>query len=318
MNHNMNEFMRILEKDGYAETKCFKVEKLAEKIYHMDEGTSIHPAGCLMNPDDPSSMNNPSSIYFVKGEHELLVIDGGNIPEAGSDKEECARMILEAMAQDRTVSFALTHGHGDHIGLLMNREIVKNLKIGTIYIGKGDDCDEPEAFIFGKETCRPWHDRTIAVSDGDCFKAADCEFEVCGITGHTPGSIAFLCREKQIVFTGDAVGSGYVWLFWQNGNNPLAKMEHGIRSLLNKTEGMTDLRLLAGHRWQQFKQINPEHPDEMHRGYLVDMLEVLEGIRTGESVWYPYSQREGGIEILRKGRKAKIDTSPELMEEYRN
>ena len=316
MNHLKEKFLAALEQEGYAEHGYYSVENLGNQIYHMHEGTKTVPPGTLRNPGDPASMNNPSSVYFAVEGDELLVIDGGNIPAEGSAAEKDAKFILDTFGENKKVSFALTHSHGDHIGLLMNRSVTENLEIKAVYLGREDYADDPESFRFGIETCSPWKDKTILLEDGDSFTVNGSVYETCMIPGHTPGSAVFIQRDRKAVFTGDAAGSGYVWIFWQYGNNPLGMLEDGIRNMLLRTNDLDELHFYAGHRWQQFYALNPEHPGETGRWYAEDMLKVLKGLKDGTAVKHAYPVMKDGVEVYLKGCRAKIDTTELLIREY--
>lgn len=69
------DFWTDLNEDGYVEVGKYKVEKIKENVYHMDEDIQALPGGAN---DEAGNMNNPSSIYFVEREDEVLMVDLGN------------------------------------------------------------------------------------------------------------------------------------------------------------------------------------------------------------------------------------------------
>ncbi len=310
-------FITELKLTGYAEIGELKVERISEHVYHMDEATKVCPAGMLREEDDPASFNNPSSIYFVEEDNELLMIDCGNLPQTGSGRERDARLIMEAMTAGRSLTIALTHGHGDHVGLMMNPEVMKNIPVKAVYIGKEDLTDAKDLFIFGETACAPYRKVTHTLRHGDTFMIGRHTYTAIGVQAHTLGSILFFEPEQKLCFCGDAIGSGYVWLFWRKQRNPLEIMEESLTEAEKILEKCPDVRLLGGHRWQQFFLGNLNRPEEMDLNYLRDMRQVLAGIHTGASLSIPYDEKEGGITVFRRGCRAMIDTWPEYVDSFR-
>lgn len=299
-----NDFLTDLQDDGYAELGAWKVEHIKDNIYHMDEETEALPGGAT---DEDGNMNNPSSIYFVVEEDELLVIDGGNPSTEGSQKEADAKTILESMAGDREVTIALTHGHGDHVGLL-STNITADINLKKIYV---EEADATSSYF------TPYTDITTYITDGDTFTIGGYTYEVVSLNAHTAGSCVYVQKDKEVVFTGDSIGSGFVWIFWQEGTNPLGTLSDGVSELQDIVKVMSSPTILAGHRWQQFWSENTSAPGEMTIQYLNDMAAVLTGLEDGTALKTEYTARgvEGDVEVS-SGGKAKIDTTEALIQEY--
>ncbi len=91
----------------------------------------------------------------------------------------------------------LTHGHFDHggdLGRLLARWPV------PVYCHPADR-DLPTWLTHGVV-----FDRELA--DGQTLGLAGMEFSVLHTPGHTPGSVCFLCREGELMFTGDTLFQG--------------------------------------------------------------------------------------------------------------
>lgn len=54
--------------------------------------------------------------------------------------------------------------------------------------------------------------KLTAVGEGDCFDLGGITLEVVELPGHTRGSIGLYCRERRILYVGDAMNC-FVWLF---------------------------------------------------------------------------------------------------------
>lgn len=59
---------------------------------------------------------------------------------------------------------------------------------------------------------KPYGGKINFVKDGDIFDLGGVHIEVAHMPGHTPGSIVLLDRKSGNCFSGDAFGSGQVWL----------------------------------------------------------------------------------------------------------
>lgn len=304
------EFLADLADDGTAELGDYRVEEMQDGIYHMDESTTALPGGAA---DSEGNMNNPASIYFVQKNNELLIVDAGNMPAKDSQKESDARTIVNALAGDGNVTIALTHNHGDHTGLIDNGNVLADIndQVSAVYIGEADyDASSAEATTYdGKIT---------KLNDGDTFTFASTEFEAVAIPAHTPGSLVFVDRTDNVIFTGDSIGSGFIWCFWNADSNPLGALETGVKELQGIVQEMGSPRILAGHRWQQFWEENAQRPGEIGIQYLNDMNALLTGLQNGSTVKSDYASSpvEGGIELSANGGKAKIDTTQEIINAY--
>lgn len=314
-------FLETLEKEGYAEVGAYKVEKIKDNIYHMDEGIKALPGGAT---DADGNRNNPSSIYFVVEDNEILIVDGGNRPDDGSEKEADARIIVEAMTGDRQITYAYSHGHVDHVGLTWNPAVFANIKdqFKVLYMHEADyvDSENSEKYkdnmLFGVAGTEAYKDKLEFVDTGDTFTVGDFTYEVLAMPGHTDGSVAYIQKNKELVFTGDAMGSGFVWLLWDSIENPIGRMVDAIKQLQPIVGDMVNPTILCGHRWQQFYEGNPQRPEEMSIQYLNDMVAVAQGLQNGSSLIEPYAVRAGAVEVSANDRKAKIDTTPEIIEMY--
>lgn len=304
-----NDFLADLE-DGNAELGDYHVEKIQEGIYHMDESTAELPGGAT---DENGNMNNPASIYFVQKNNELMIVDAGNMPVVGSQKETDARTIVNALAGEGQVTIALTHNHSDHTGLIDNGNVFTDIndQLTAVYIGEADyDASSAEATTY--------RDKITVLKDGDTFTFAETEFEVVAIPAHTPGSLVFVDRTDNVIFTGDSIGSGFIWCFWNVDSNPLGALETGVKELQGVVQEMGSPRILAGHRWQQFWEENAQRPGEIGIQYLNDMGALLTGLQNGSTVKEEYADSpvEGGIELSANGGKAKIDTTQAIIDAY--
>ncbi len=304
-------FLSTLQTDGYVEVGPWKVERIQNDIYHMDTETKAWRGG---ECNAQGVVNNPSSIYFVQEETGTVMIDLANPVEEHSEMEQCAKFIVEWMTDGNPLSILLTHGHFDHTGLAQSPNVFSSVCIEAIYVPDGDQAMAAEALA-------QWKDKISIVSNTTLSLYQDT-YQFVTIGGHTPGSLVIANANKEVLWTGDTFGSGYVWEFWdsQQDGNPLKALEMGIPTVLELLSSMSHPIILAGHRWQQFKQDNPERPEEMTPQYFRDMQKVLDGLRDGSSVCEPYPAAAhistDAVEVCHAGAHAKIDTLPLFISHY--
>lgn len=304
-------FLSALNANGYAEVGGYKVKKIKDNVYCMDEATKSLPGGAK---DADGNMNNPSSIYFVESDNDVLVVDLGN-PAAG-EKETDVKIIFEAMTGSKNVTIAITHGHGDHTGLGRSEAVFENVKVDAVYMGAEDIASAVDAL-------KQFSDkgRIHALNDGDSFTVGKDTYLVDVVPAHTDGSLMIQDKKHNTLFTGDTFGSGALWLFWKTNNgNPIAALSAGVKKAQELLNGMdANPSILAGHRWQQFWDQNPQRPGEMTIQYFNDMQQVITGLADGTTVRSDYSSVwKGSIELSSNGAKAKIDTLPSLVDTYLN
>ncbi len=174
----------------------------------------------------------PVDAYLVIGEHSALMIDA--LETATGVWDEVRRLT------DLPVALAITHGHGDHAGTAL-MEFVENGC--TVYLDERDvqpliettgQCLNPQLFT-------PYP---------DVIDLGGVALEVLGVVGHTMGSKVFLDRERSLLFTGDAVGSGDFWMQLSH-SAPLSKFVDELSGLMEKVAGLHDLVIFPGHMYQQ-------------------------------------------------------------------
>ncbi|MCX4316815.1 MAG: MBL fold metallo-hydrolase, partial [Lachnospiraceae bacterium] len=113
------------------------------------------------------------------------------------------------------------------------------------------------------------------LKDGDCFDLGGYTLETIACGGHSPGSVAFLEREHQLLFSGDTIGSGNFWMQVPTAL-PMAQFRDNVVRLTKKVEGLNDLLVYPGHRNQS--------PVQLTAQYVQDTCFIAEGIMDGSIV----------------------------------
>ena len=118
--------------------------------------------------------------FLILGAEEALLLDTG-FPDGG---------VAEAVGRltELPVRVLLTHGDRDHTGGLA--------AFGSCCLHPGDWGMLPEEI------------RRAPIREGDIFSCGGYRLEAVEIPGHTPGSVAFLERERRLLLPGDSVQKG--------------------------------------------------------------------------------------------------------------
>lgn len=161
--------------------------------------------------------------YYVSGETGGLLIDCGF---GFGDLKTLARGL-----DDKPLRLAATHGHPDHadgawqferllIGRAEKEVLEKYCSTGARRAMLADlklsnDPDAAALFANGFDGER-WANAPLPplelLDAGYIFDLGGRRLEVVPLPGHTPGSIGLLDRANRLLFSGDAVHSGQIWL----------------------------------------------------------------------------------------------------------
>ena len=124
--------------------------------------------------------------YLVVGSEGALLID--------TAFGEADLPVLIAKITELPVEVVTTHFHGDHTG---GHKFFKRFHMHPKDIALLDP---------------PLPQEAVPVAEGFVFNLGDRALEVLELPGHTPGSIALLDRKHKIIFTGDMVSSGGIFM----------------------------------------------------------------------------------------------------------
>ena len=188
------DFWDDLNEDGYVEVGKYKVEKIKENVYHMDEGIQALPGGAN---DEAGNMNNPSSIYFVERDDEVLMVDLGN--PAGTGVND-AKTIVKEMVGAKKLSILITHSHGDHTGLGLSTEVFDGINVNKVYVSKPDQAAASSALA-------QFAGKIELLDDNTTFTVSDTTYTATIVNAHTEGSLMVEDLKDNVLFTGDTFGS---------------------------------------------------------------------------------------------------------------
>ncbi len=204
---------------GFGDAICGANDVAAPIVYSDSTltATVIEPGVTVIETIDKTTM------YLVEGDSAALLIDTGT---------KCATLgTAVAQLTSKPLTVVLTHGHYDHadnVGFFPE-----------IYMHLADTVLHTPALV-------NYAGRIHPVADGDTFRLGGRELMALHTPGHTPGSICLVDKSAGIAFTGDAFGSGALWLQLE----PQPRFDHFAESCgrmieLMDTEGVE--RLYVGH-----------------------------------------------------------------------
>ena len=195
--------------------------------------------------------------FLIEGDRQAILLDSGMDYK---DAKEAAEKIT-----DREIIMVYTHADPDHISanasfpkFYMNLKETENYRNHN---GKGDP---------------------IPVYDGYTFDLGNRIIEVIEIPGHTPGSIALLDRTNRMLFAGDSVQDGNIFMFGPMRNLPLLK--ESLQKLADRIDEFDDVYACHGS-----VSVSPQ--------LIPQLIEGCEAIEKGEAEGVPV-ERFGGKVVL--------------------
>lgn len=286
----------------------YTVSVIEKDVYHIQDYNSSNPAGELFDAEGKMThSNNCSDMYLIVGEEEALLIDLSNNIRWADNAAESLRQIVSERTEGKELIITFTHNHGDHTGML------------HAYV---DDPDVRFALPekdFARLAGRFPESQCILYNEGYVFDLGDVEIETIEVPGHTNGSMVFFMEEHDLLFTGDAIGSGRgVWIFNSEGFRKYADAIPHLISWLNNPDNdvnLKKLRIYGGHYWQRDRL--PELGDkELGMQYLLDMQELIRHIKTGCATSEPSGLDRRGLDTHFRHGLATITWSEEEAIQY--
>lgn len=150
--------------------------------------------------------------YLIEGKERALLIDG--LTGAAS---------LKAFVRELTdlpIIVALTHGHLDHTGaaweygkcfihpadipLMYSKEHSSQRNRLSFLTSSMNTERTKRAALKLEDIVPPCPVKTFPIFDGDIFDLGGIQIEAIGIPGHSRGSMVYLDRKSQLLFSGDA------------------------------------------------------------------------------------------------------------------
>ena len=146
---------------------------------------------------------NCALIWDEASKAAWVVDPGGDVPDILAAIEEFGLHVERIL---------LTHGHIDHAGgAAALREAIQGVTVvgpdaRDTFLLDGLEAQGKQFGLAGARNVRP--DRFL--SEGETVSLGEHRFTVLHCPGHTPGHVAFVCREKGLALVGDVLFQGSV------------------------------------------------------------------------------------------------------------
>jgi hydroxyacylglutathione hydrolase len=221
----------------------YTVHRITEEVYRIEDANDDNPSGAVLGDDGQMiSMNNCSDIYLIVGGEKALLIDLSNDIQWHPSAAESLRQLVFELTGDKALFISVTHKHGDHLGMLPAFAEDPQCRFwipGNEFSGTNIFPDQRTAYF----------EENASLDLGGGLVVNTLE-----VPGHTPHSTLFFLRGRNLVFSGDAIGSGSgVWLFNEESFYTYRRsIDNLIRYLEDGANGMdpAKLRIYGGHYWQ--------------------------------------------------------------------
>jgi glyoxylase-like metal-dependent hydrolase (beta-lactamase superfamily II) len=207
--------------------------------------------------DKTDGLHTNSIIYLIEGSERALLIDAGN---SNGDLAGHVRKLT-----DKPIDLVITHGHGDHTAGIFQFE--------SVYLSHKDIPMLNE--VFGYQL------NETMVKDlysGMNFDLGGCLLEILALPGHSQGSMLLLDRQRQLLFSSDALGSTVLWMQVPH-TSPVEAYAKELKNLEQLVKDLNELRIYVGHECN--------HPTGFTKQYITDIRILAEKIVSGEIIGTP-------------------------------
>ncbi len=232
-------------------------------------------------------------MYLICGDNKALMIDLGNNYMDGYEKDLIAprknaanalREVIYGLSGELPLEIAITHAHPDHDG--MTAAFVDSQV--DFWIGKGEDT----AALKTQHHIDPSVFKVFTPGEKMFDLGGERIVETFLVRGHSNGGTVFILKHDKLLFTGDALGSGFGQSFRSVDRLRLAaedaqKLVEYLKAGLAPYDRYA-LQVYTGHTWQNVYGgfMHPEK-EKVDVGYLdwrfiQDVASCANGILKGK------------------------------------
>jgi hydroxyacylglutathione hydrolase len=208
-----------------------------------------------------------SSWYVIEGEDRAAVIDTGVSPGLSI-------MPVVRKLTSKPPILVVTHRHIDHMYHLP--------EFDTAYMCHDEFLIPEKTWDVMFPDCTVDVSKTIDIQDDSVIDLGGEKLLICKVPGHTPGSVVVLDEKRQLLFTGDAIGSGYG--VWMQVPSAISLEEYYI-SLMHLFKWLVDhggrMHFYGGHNYQQFQSTLIPNYNPLNMGLLADLIDLVDGLVRG-------------------------------------
>lgn len=259
-----------------------------------------------MNKFNVDQLNDNTFAFFDENEDTFYLLNEKNVSiliDTGMQKNQNIAPILATYTNNPIILF-VTHAHEDHLYhmsefntvYMSHKEFVlENLSVDLIHGGN------PSVNI----------KKTIDIHDREIILFGEEAIQICEVPGHTPGSVVFYARKRNMLFTGDALGSGCGMWLQLPGVLSLEEYSMGLHNLLNFTEEIRgDVLIFGGHQHQVYQSRLVRGYNPLTISYIRDLSIMTDKIIGGEITQFidegPYEYIPGVRRLYCSYNKAEL------------
>lgn len=248
----------------------YTVYDICQDVYRIEDSNDSNPPGVTMGEDGQvANMNNCSDMYLIVGRDKGLLIDLSNKLNPDEETVDALRSLVYERLKGRQLVITMTHRHGDHLGML------------PVFV------DDPDAMFWipGEEfegsEYFPENRTGYFKANESLDLGGGMMINTMEVPGHTAHSTLFFLSGKNIVFTGDAIGSGSgVWLFNEESFYTYVSAIDDLIRYIENTEHEIDpdlLQIYGGHFWQG------QAIGQLSGQYIFDMRTLIKEMKAGRA-----------------------------------
>lgn len=289
-----------------AQKGPYTITYLADGVYNIQDGNESNFCGYHFDDDGQTArVNNCSDMYLVLGKDKALLIDLSNSAQRitwDTTATESLQALVDERIGGRDLIITITHNHGDHTGML---PAFKDNPDVSFWIP-----DEE----FSRMKIFPEDRTTYFQEDASQDLGGGVIINTLEVPGHTAHGTLFFLKDRNIVFSGDALGSGSgVWLFNAEAFRSYIKgIDHLISYIEDPSTGSDSDKLViyGGHNWQVGDL------GILTGQYIYDMRTLIEKIGEGVAGSEPMSPARQFMDTNFKYGTATITWNREAAEQY--
>ena len=231
-----------------------------------------------------------ASCYLVEGKEKALLIDTG--------MGEGDLLGLVTSLTRLPVEVAITHPHLDHMHWID--------RFSRVYLHKEDIVqlrNHPESFPHALSPKAQGLPEMLPLEEGTVLDLGGVTVETRELPGHTPHSVVFLDDVHRCLFTGDAIGSGYIVLMIcpeQEALQLVKDYRQALEHFLPQLARVRDYAWLGGHgiqengcdlRTQQdYLAGHSQYFNPIREEVVRDMMNLCDALLSGEISWEQVQQ----------------------------
>lgn len=266
-------FFLLLTSMAFCQTRevgPYTVHPISPGVLRIEDANHMNPSGLHYNEaGEIAGYNNCSDMYLIVGGDQALLIDLSNYITWHDDAVASLQAIVQEEIGSRQLAIAITHGHGDHTGMLPAFNDDKSVEFwiqAKEFAGKD---------LFPSERITPIREKpSLDLGDGMVVDALE-------LPGHTDHSTVYFLRGKNLLFSGDAIGSGGgVWIFSAKGFGQFRESVDRLIDYIHDPANDVDaneLVIFGGHYWQKLEK------EKLAMQYILDMRTLIGEIKAGRA-----------------------------------